>query len=205
MTKRNGLVHGFGINDADYSVTLNATVSGRKKQLWICPFYSSWRHLIERCHSERFQSRCPTYKGCSVVPEWKIFSHFRLWMLHQDYQGKQLDKDILLPGNKLYGPETCVFVAAELNTFLTENKLCLGGYAVGVCWSKWSNKFHARCKNPFSGKNENLGYFDKESEAHAAWRERKHQLACIYASVEKNPHVARALRARYASPNLPSY
>ncbi|EPQ5341963.1 hypothetical protein L4680_005102 [Pseudomonas aeruginosa] len=204
MNNRSVLVSGVGINDADYTVTINETVSGRKKQVWVCPIYSTWKHVIERCYSREFQKRCPTYAGCEVVPEWKVFSGFRSWMMTQDYAGKQLDKDLLVPGNKIYGPDTCVFLPSEVNSFLTENKSSRGPWAVGVCWNKWRKKFHARCKNPFSGKTENLGYFDSEHEAHSAWKARKNELACEYASIEKTPIVARALRTRYANSYLTS-
>lgn len=199
MTKRDGLVHGVGINDADYSVTVNAKVSGKKKQLWMCPMYSTWRHVLERCHSEKFLARCPTYAGCTAVSEWMLFSAFRSWMTTQDYEGKQLDKDILVPGNKIYGPDTCVFVSSDLNVFLTENKVTRGEWPVGVCWNKWSGKFQVRCNNPFSGKHENLGYFATQEEAHAAWRSRKHELACTYADVQTDARIANALRTRYAA------
>ena len=35
--KRNKLVCGVGINDADYVTQINRKIDGRQKRIWICP------------------------------------------------------------------------------------------------------------------------------------------------------------------------
>ena len=69
------LVYGVGINDADYVVQKYETivyVNGKRKRrlVWICPFYQSWKHMLQRCYSNKFKERNPTYEGCSVSEEW---------------------------------------------------------------------------------------------------------------------------------------
>jgi hypothetical protein len=190
-------VCGVGINDADYVTTIRAMIDGREKTLWSCPFYQTWKEMLRRCYSAKYLSRFPSYAGCEVAPEWHSFSVFREWMERQDWEGKQLDKDALIPGNKVYGPGACVFIPGELNTFLINRTTTRGGWPIGVCLDKAINKFKAVCRNPFIRKNEFLGLFDFPDAAHRAWRDRKHQHACTYADQQADPRIAAALRSRY--------
>jgi hypothetical protein len=63
-------------------------------------------------------------------------------------------------------------------------------------------RFRSYCGNPFTGKVEHLGYFNNPEDAHEAWRQRKHELACRYADEQADERVAKALRERFA-PNKP--
>lgn len=117
LYKRNRLVFGVGINDADYNVIKYERINGKQKRVWSCPFYIKWRAMLERCYSDLYHDRKPTYTECTVIPQWFTFSSFKTWMQTQHWEGKELDKDILFPGNKVYGPDTCVFVGKRLNTF----------------------------------------------------------------------------------------
>jgi 7,8-dihydro-6-hydroxymethylpterin-pyrophosphokinase len=55
----------------------------------------------------------------TVTPEWWSRRAFTEWMRGQEWQGRQLDKDILWPGNKIYAPDKCLFVPQEINNLLT--------------------------------------------------------------------------------------
>jgi hypothetical protein len=120
-------------------------------------------------------------------------------MERQSWQGNHLDKDILFPGNKVYSPEGCIFVSPRLNQFLTDHGMARGNWPIGVYLNKEKGKFHAHCNNPFTGKQERLGYFDCPGEAHEAWRSRKHQHALRYAEMQTDPRIAEALRTRFAT------
>lgn len=111
LSKRS-LVCGVGVNDANYITHIKKN----NKRVWICPFYSKWEKMLERCYSLKYHKRNPTYIGCSVTPEWLYFSKFRLWMENQKWEGLQLDKDLLVKGNKVYGPNTCCFLPNAINT-----------------------------------------------------------------------------------------
>lgn len=83
--------------------------------------YKSWSRMLERCYSDRWQEKKPTYKGCTVCKEWHNFQNFAKWyVLNYPKDGKsyQLDKDLAAYGDrgKVYSPETCVFVSAQVNT-----------------------------------------------------------------------------------------
>lgn len=192
------LVYGVGINDADYAVEHQVTVNGIRTRTWRCPFYKAWKDMLKRCYSEAFQASSRSYLGCSVSSEWLRFSVFRSWMISQDWIGKELDKDILHPGNKTYGPDRCVFVTHKLNSFTVSNDATRGEWPLGVSFNKKRGRLEAQCSNPFTGKREFLGFFLDQDTAHQAWLLRKHQLACQYADLQSDPRVADALRKRYA-------
>lgn len=193
LRAKNSSVRGFGVNDADYCV--RSTIGGKSV---LCEFYKTWFHMIERCYSEKWIERNPSYYGCSVFHEWRIFSNFKAWMERQDWQGKQLDKDLLFVGNKIYSPETCVFVDALTNTFVNEYKRGRGEYMIGVDKHTQCNKFRARCNNPFTGKNEHLGLYTSEFDAHLAWKKRKLEHAVVIAATQSDERVASAITDRYA-------
>ena len=199
LRKRTRLVQGVGVNDADYNVKEHAIVDGKDKIVWVCPFYQTWERMLERCYSEKLHKKRASYKGCKVCDEWLIFSNFKRWMETQDWQGKQLDKDLLVEGNKVYSPDTCIFVHRRVNSFVTSRVHARGKYMLGVSWHKGSNNFTVSCRDPFTGKNGHLGIYTDELEAHLAWKARKHELACQLADSEyvTDERLANALRTRY--------
>ena len=119
--------------------------------------------MFTRCYSERYWNKFPTYKNCTVAPEWHSFMNFRAWVISQDWEGKQLDKDILVRGNKIYSPEFCMFVSSEINSLLIARNALRGKYPIGVCFNKRNNKFKAQCRS--DGKYVYLGDFDTIEEA----------------------------------------
>ena len=186
------LVFGVGVNDLSRPV--RTKLNGKEVK---CPFYNRWTAMLQRCYCPKFHLERPTYVGCSVTEEWLLFSNFEGWMKTQDWEGKELDKDLLKAGNKLYSPDFCVFIPRELNAFTTDRGASRGEYPLGVHLHKGKGRFMAYCKNPFTKRQEHLGLFDTPDEAHLAWRKRKHELACIYADQQTDPRVAEALRTRY--------
>lgn len=197
------LVYGVGINDVDYTVQNKVTtgyVNGRQKMklIWICPFYRQWKDMLARCYSDKLKSKFPTYKGVYCIEGWHSLSEYKKWAEQQDWEGKQLDKDILVPNNKIYSPETCAFVNKSTNIFLTDRVGERGDCMLGVSWLERLQKFQANCSNMFSGKMEYLGVYHKEADAHEAWRKRKHELAQLVAATESDPRVVEALKGRYS-------
>ena len=76
----------------------------------------------------------------------------------------QLDKDILIKGNKVYSPETCVFVPQNINELFVKRNIDRGIYPIGVHLNKLNNKYIAQCAQG-QGKIINLGCFNAPKEA----------------------------------------
>lgn len=193
-TKRK--VYGVGINDADYQISWKVVVDGKVKRT-MCHFYQTWCSMLCRVYSKHYHKRHPTYIGSSVCKDWIYFSKFKAWMEMQDWEGKQLDKDLLVAGNKTYSPETCVFIDKSLNLFMTECDGRRGEYPVGVCWDAKAQKYYSMCSNPSKRQSEYLGAFDSPEEAHIAWRVKKFEHAIELAKRQDNPRVRDALLKRY--------
>jgi hypothetical protein len=192
MQKKTRLVHGIGVNDADYAVS--PTINGKQV---MCPFYQTWTNMLARCYDPKIQARQPTYVGCEVAPEWLNFMTFRAWMAGQDWRGMHIDKDLLIPGNRVYSPGACAFISRGLNNFATDHAAARGEWPIGVNWHKQIGKFAANCRNPFTGRLEHLGLFICPNEAHEAWRAKKHGHALALAAEQTDPRLAAALSTRY--------
>jgi hypothetical protein len=189
MTKNKATVYGVGINDATYKVHSHE----KNQRFWTCPYYVTWRHMLERCYSEKKLKKHPSYKGAIVCNSWLSFSNFRSWMMQQQWMKKELDKDLLSGGKrgKLYSPETCVFVSGRVNSFLTDSKKTRGHQPLGVC--KRGNKYIALVCNPFTRRQEYLGVFTSPEIAQAFYIARKKEFAKQLSEEEPDERVKQAL------------
>lgn len=132
--------------------------------------YNTWCRMIARCYCAKLHAKQPTYIGCTVDDRWHDFQDFAEWVEGHEYSnhGYQLDKDLLLPGNKVYAPERCVFVPRQLNSLLTSCASARGGLPQGVSLHKTSGRYQAQIR--LNGKQEHLGYFDCPNEAYKAYK-----------------------------------
>lgn len=104
-------------------------------------------------------------------------------MIAQDWEGKQLDKDILVIGNKEYSPEFCCFVSSAINSLLNDCGARRGLHPQGVCWDKAVSMFMASIH--INGKNKNLGNFPTANEAETAYKQAKKALIIEIAQTQK--------------------
>lgn len=146
-----------GINDARYLTSK-------------CPYYLTWLHMIQRCYAPPKKTQNPTYVDCTVTEEWKKFSVFKLWMETQDWKGKELDKDLIKPGNKIYGPASCCFIHSKLNRLLGATKR-KGRYPQGVGFNKRNQRYIAQIT--IDSKNKYLGYYDTKEQAAVVYNRAK--------------------------------
>lgn len=135
--------------------------------------YSHWRNMIERCYGANRTARNKTYIDCSIDDAWLDFQDFARWFYNQKYSnsGYHLDKDLLLPNNRLYSPDLCCFVPRELNVLMTSRASARGAYPQGVSWHKRDEIYHSQIT--VDGKKVHLGYFDCPNEAHQVYKAAK--------------------------------
>lgn len=140
-----------------YSVTSN-------KKSYFC-----WVSMLSRCYSSDELEKYPTYKGCSVVKEWHNFQNFAKWFeenFKPEFMLKwHLDKDLLISGNKIYGPETCCFLPPKIN-LLFSKKSYSNNLPRGVFEER--GRFISQCC--MNSKQKYLGTFDTPEEAFQSYK-----------------------------------
>ncbi len=168
------LVYGVGISEAGEF----------KRSEWVCgksvgtTLYKLWSTMLQRCYSEKHQQKHPAYVGCAVSEDFKYFQRFAKWCQSQigfGLDGYQLDKDILVRDNIVYGETTCVFVPKSINCLLTKRESQRGDYPVGVHWDKRDQKYVAKCSDG-SGKSKFLGLFSTPEAAFLTYKPFKESL-----------------------------
>jgi len=152
------LVYGAGLNDADYITAQQ--IDGRTV---LCPTYSKWKDMLKRAYSPTYQLKNPTYKGCTTCTEWLTFSNFARWYSENVIECYDLDKDLKIKGNKLYSPETCLFVPHAINSLLNDSAAARGPYPVGVCYDRSRGKLKVQIS--IDGKRRTLGRFTTKEAA----------------------------------------
>lgn len=133
-----------------------------------------WYSMRQRCTSSAVHRKRPTYVGCTMSSMFKDFQTFTDWHVQQvgyDQVEYQLDKDILVSGNKIYSECVCVLVPRELNQFLTSCTASRGEYPQGVHWNKRDEKFVAQIN--IGGKRKHIGYYPSDTSAAAAYKTAK--------------------------------
>ena len=136
------MIYGVGfIGDIDKNIDINA--------------YDYWHSMLRRCYDETRikvdEGRNLAYQGCKVCDEWLNFSNFYKWYKDNYYEIDNeimcLDKDILIKGNKIYSPQTCIFAPQKINTLFCNSKKIRGNLPLGVTYDKRYNSYVARCNN----------------------------------------------------------
>lgn len=138
--------------------------------------YHIWRSMLERAYKDSRHLKQPTYKGVEVCDEWLNFQNFAKWCEGQNFfntkddKGNhyELDKDLLVKGNRIYSPETCCFVPKMINSLLLNSKKSRGTYPIGVSHHKVSNKFSATFSN--GDRQIHLGTFNTPEEAFEVYK-----------------------------------
>lgn len=159
------LVCGVGFNDGKYPTREN----GKLKKEYRC-----WSSMMARCYSEPTQKNSKSYIGCEVSENFKSYTYFHEWCQDQigfGFDGWDLDKDLLVKGNKIYSEEDCVFLPREINRALQNKSEFRGDYATGCRFDKLSRKFQSWGRTG-SGKIY-LGSFSCENDAFLAYKHNK--------------------------------
>ena len=135
------------------------------------PAYNQWVSMLERCYCEKRRHRTKAYVKCEVCKEWLNFQNFAEWYYENYYQIDddimQIDKDILEKGNKIYSPDTCVFVNNKINSIFTKHDGIRGEYPIGV-FKRENGKFGASVS--INGKQHKLGIFNTVEDAFNSYK-----------------------------------
>lgn len=173
-----------------YNIGYNSKSKGYKSNT---KCYKAWNNMLKRCYDEDYHKRSQSYSECYVCDEWKDFQNFAEWYYNNIYElGTEtmcLDKDLLVKGNKIYSPETCVILPETLNKLLINTSTNKGKYLTGVSYHKHTKKFTSFVS--LIDKRECLGYFDTEEEAFEAYKSAKEQVILKIAELYKDflPHI----------------
>lgn len=158
-----------------YGVGFLGNIKGNDKNGKPFKSYKVWEGMLRRCYYDKYLEKNPTYKECSVCEEWHCYENFKKWFDENYYEidGEimNLDKDILIKGNKIYSPSTCIFVPRRINSLFVKCDALRGDLPIGVC--KNGNKFVAKCE--INGKKRYLGRFDTPIEAFQCYKQFKEQ------------------------------
>ena len=132
--------------------------------------FQLWKNMLKRCYSEVSFKKSPSYEQCLTSETFNHYQQFKTWCNQQlgfGNTGWELDKDILVKGNKVYSEDTCCFVPKEINLLLVKHDKGRGNYSLGVDYHKSRKQFRARCSD------KHLGWFNTEIEAFNAYKTAK--------------------------------
>lgn len=132
--------------------------------------YSCWKAMLQRCYDEKFRNKWQSYAEVVVCEEWLNYQNFATWYTANYIEGWQLDKDIKSKGNKIYSPNTCMFVPKDINRLFISNKSERGEWPIGVNMrKKVTPRYIAHCNNEFN-RQVKLGTYDSPEEAFYAYK-----------------------------------
>lgn len=162
------MIYNIGyIGEGPYKIRIN----GKKTTSYIV-----WEQIIRRCYSAKQQeTTSKSYVDCEVCEEWHNYQNFAQWYEENYYevpgQHMQVDKDILIKGNKVYSPDTCAIIPQYINTLFIRNNRKRGQYPIGVYYNKRAKKYEAMYK--IDGKNKHIGYYTSVNDAFLTYKEYK--------------------------------
>lgn len=156
------LVYGVGINDSLDPVKKKLS----NGKIWQCPIYARWINMLSRCYNKKNTAN-RFYEDVKVCDEWLTFSNFKAWIISQDWENKEVDKDLLGDG-KIYSPESCCLISKQVNNHVRkklDNSLPWGVRPI----TNRPGKYKAEC-NSLAGDKIYLGCYDSTKQAHKAWQ-----------------------------------
>lgn len=88
--------------------------------------FKAWHNMLNRCYSYDKVDKYITYGDCEVCDHWKNFRNFDAWYITTFPEGVdikfELDKDMQIKGNRIYSPETCIWIPKKINQYINDVK-----------------------------------------------------------------------------------
>lgn len=186
MGRKRSLVFGMGFNTSE-----DMTSYGGKRTFE----YVTWANMLKRCYNVASLKVNDTYQDKYVCSEWLDFKNFNYWLKGYEYrkEGWELDKDLLIKNNKVYGPETCVFLPRRINCVLLKCDKARGDLPVGVHFDKARLRYKATCCNEHGKQWQKR--FDTIEEAFSAYKVEKERVLKTLAEMFKDEIDPRAYKA----------
>lgn len=153
--------------------------------------YRNWVQMIERCYAE--YGKFINYHDKFVCDEWHNFQNFAAWAEVQigfGLKGWQLDKDILISNNKVYGPDACCYVPARINSLIIRSNP--EGMAPTAKWDKWAFTYREA-----DGYKVRKG-FDSQESGKIWYKTQKERVVKEVADQYKNELDSRVYKALYS-------
>ena len=162
-SRSNNIIHNVGDKGKDKSLI--------KKNF---KTYQVWCSVLQRCYSPSNERMRSGYKDCTVSDMFKMFPLFLCWWKENvvdDKTSYQLDKDILVKGNRIYGEDTCCLVPREINNLFINTKNTNKTLPVGVRFVEGTNMFKSVVRK--FGKSTCLGSYTTVEKAFNAYKKAK--------------------------------
>lgn len=117
----------------------------------------------------------PRYANCKLCDEWLDFANFEKFYNETCKRDEfVLDKDLLCPGNTVYGPEFCRYIPNHVNVLFSTHQAHRGDLPVGVTYC--GDNYHYLpylAMVSVNSKNIYLGRYVTVDEAFQAYRTAK--------------------------------
>ena len=186
-------IYGVGINDV-YEVGFTGS------KIW-----RMWQSMIRRTDKrDPNMENYELYKDCTMDPSWFQLSVFREWVESFDnWEEKEIDKDLLIEGNKHYGPDTCLMVQPIWNN-LFKPHAAKGGKPRGVVWNCSKKQLAKKpyraqitlFEDRFTNKRTHLGSFVTMEMASECYKKARKIQVGKYLELETDPKVIEAVKRR---------
>lgn len=140
--------------------------------------YNRWTGILLRVYASQNLTVRENYKDCSVISEWHNFQNFAEWFYNQPFHSElnyEVDKDLKILGNKVYGPNTCLLIPKKLNCLIGVSSR-YNRIANGVSKRYESSRYLVRLQ--VSGIRKIIGLFTTLEEASLAYTE-AHRIAVL--------------------------
>lgn len=187
-------VYGVGYNNQGNYPSSEITEKGTRTT----KAYSTWVSMIQRCYSKENHHKNPTYADCGVNSVWHYYQNFAEFFYEDPWRqpGWTLEKDLLVKGNREYGPDTCVFAPRDINAFACRSQNSRGEFPIGVHYKKANSRYGATYRDG-KGLLVHIGYFSTPEDAFYAFKEKKEALAKQIADKWKDAIDPRLYQALY--------
>lgn len=139
----NRIIYGVGTNNVPYGTGYLA-----KTKEGITREYDHWCRMLQRSYDPKWFEKHPTYEKCEVKEVWWDYQAFASYYHNCEYKpiNSDLDKDLLVFRNKVYGPDTCVFLPEQVNKGI----VIRGRVSV---WHSRDEKYETYCNGVYIGRS----------------------------------------------------